>query len=197
MNNNWHNPENWNSDALVYNKKSDVLYFDSTAKYETAEYTVDVPDWANSFSLSFKAGNSRSATKEGAKDVGYIAVGTDSGVIAKTPMIKDNLTYVRYTLSAVPVQTEQLYITAEAYNSYGDEIDFYFGGFDIEFYETMPDSFNTEYYFLGKPTTESVQNINKKTSILPLAAAILLGIILIACFLLTRKEKHNETPESP
>ena len=88
MNNGWRNPENWNNNTLVYYEKSDVLYFDSTAEYETAVYAVSVPEWASSFSLSFKAGNSDSPAKAGAKDAGYMTVSTASGVIAKTPMIQ-------------------------------------------------------------------------------------------------------------
>jgi len=129
--NDWNNSENWSSSALAYSEKSNVLYFDSTAEYETAVYILSVPEEAGSFTLSFKAGNSHSAAKEGAKDTGYITVSTDSGVIAKTPMIQDNLTYVSYTLTDAPVQAEQLYITAEAYNSYGNSVDFYFGNFEL------------------------------------------------------------------
>ena len=73
----WHNPENWSSSTLVYSEKADILCFDSTAEYETASYTVSVPEEAGSFTLSFKAGNSHSAAKEGAKDTGYITVSTD------------------------------------------------------------------------------------------------------------------------
>ncbi len=188
----WHNPENWNNSSLIYSEKSDVLYFDSTAEYEKTVYTVSVPEWANSFSLSFKAGNSRSAAKEGAKDAGYITVGTDSGIIVKTPMIQDNLTYVNYTLASVPVQAEQLYITAEAYNSYGNTVDFYFGAFELEFSEAVPESFTTEYYFLAKPTTEKVQDINGRSAVFPIIAIALLALISSICVLSARKEKKNE-----
>ncbi len=196
MNNGWRNPENWNNNTLVYYEKSDVLYFDSTAEYETAVYAVSVPEWASSFSLSFKAGNSDSPAKAGAKDAGYMTVSTASGVIAKTPMIQDNSVYISYTLDTVPVQTDRLFITAEAYNSYGNGIDFYFGGFDIEFYETVPDSFITEHYFLKNPTTEKVQNINGTPSFLPIIAVALLALISSFSALRARKEKKNENPEN-
>ena len=191
MNNNWRNSESWSDSALVYSEKYDVLYFDSTAEFETAVYTIDVPDWASTFSLSFKAGNSRSVAKAGAKDAGYLTVGTDSGVIARTPMIQDNLTYVRYTLSAVPVQTEQLYITAEAYNSYGDEIDFYFGAFELEFSEAIPENFITGYYFSADPTTEKVQNPGGKPVILPIIAIALIAVVSLICAFAHRKGKEK------
>jgi len=189
---NWHNPENWSSSTLVYSEKDDILCFDSTAEYETASYTVSVPEEAGSFTLSFKAGNSHSAAKEGAKDAGYITVSTDSGVIAKTPMIQDNLTYVCYTLTDAPVQAEQLYITAEAYNSYGNIIDFYFGDFELEFSEAVPENFMTEYYFSTVPTTEKVQNLNGKPAVFPIIVLALLAPISLFCVLSSRKGKKNE-----
>lgn len=189
--NNWYNSENWNNSSLSYNESSDVLYFDSTSEYEKAEYTVSVPDWASSFSLSFKAGNGHSSAKEGAKDTGYITVGTDSGIIAKTPMIQDNSTYISYTLHTAPIQTEQLFITAEAYNSYSNNMDFYFGGFDIEFYETVPDSFITEHYFLAKPTTEKVQNINNTPAFLPIIGIVLLAAFSSFCAFTHKKENEK------
>lgn len=192
MSNNWCNTESWDNNALVYNKKANVLYFDSTAEYETAVYTVSVPEWTNSFSLSFKAGNSHSAAKVGAKDAGYITVGTDDGIIARTPMIEDNLTFVNYTLHNVPIQSEQLYITSEAYNSYGDSIDFYFGELNIEFYDTIPDGFITEYYFSAEPTTEKVQNTDGAPVFLPIIAIALFTLISSFCALHARKEKKNE-----
>ncbi len=192
MTDSWHNPENWNGNALAYSEKADVLYFDSTSEYETASYTVSVPEWANSFTLSFKAGNSRSAAKEGAKDAGYITIGADYGVIAKTPMIQDNLTYVSYTLTAAPVQAEQLYISAEAYNSYGNAVDFYFGDFELEFSEATPESFLTEYYFSAKPTNEKVQSINETSAVLPFIGIALLAAIPTIYALRIRKEKKNE-----
>ncbi len=192
MTDSWHNPENWKGNALAYSEKADVLYFDSTSEYETASCTVSVPEWADSFTLSFKAGNSHSAAKEGAKDAGYITVSTDSGVIAKTPMIQDNLTYVSYTLTDAPVQAEQLYITAEAYNSYGNEIDFYFGAFELEFSEATPESFLTEYYFSPVPTNEKVQNINGKPAVFPIIVLALLAPISLICVLSSRKGKKNE-----
>lgn len=187
--NDWHNPENWSSSTLAYSEKADILYFDSTAEYETAVYTLSVPEEAGFFTLSFKAGNSHSAAKEGAKDTGYITVSTDSGVIAKTPMIQDNLTYVCYTLTDAPVQTEQLYITAEAYNSYGNSIDFYFGDFELEFSEATPENFLTEYYFSTKPTTEKVQSINEIPVYLPIIGIALLALISSLCALRLRKEQ--------
>ncbi len=192
----WRSSENWNSSTLVYSEKSDVLYFDSTAEYETAVYALSVPEWANSFTLSFKAGNRNSTAKEGAKDTGYITVSTDSGVIARTPMIQDNLTYVNYTLSAVPVQTEQLYISAEAYNSYGNTVDFYFGAFELEFSEALPESLTTEYYFSATPTTEKVQNANGTPAVFPIIVMALLAPIFLICVLSARKEKKNENPQN-
>ncbi len=164
--NSWRNPENWNNSSVSYNKETDILYFNSTAEYEAAGYTVPVPEGASSFSLSFKAGNSRSITKTGAQDTGYITVSTEKGIISRTAMINNNTEYAVYSLgtaeSPVPVQCEQLFITAEAYNSYNNSIDFYFGGFNIEFYETLPDEIFTEYYFCSEKTEEKVQDINGK-----------------------------------
>lgn len=201
MNNDWCNPESWNSSTLAYSEKSDVLYFDSTAEYETAVYAIAIPEGARSFSMFFKAGNSRSAAKSGAEDVGYITVSGETAVIAKTEMIKNNTDYVLYTLgskeNAIPVQGGRLYIKAEAYNSYKNSIDFYFGDIEVNFYETVPDEIFASAYFNKEKTTEKVHNLNGKSAVLPLAAAILLGAMLIISFLNTRKAKHNENPKNP
>lgn len=200
MNSNWHNPENWSNSTLLYSEKADVLHFGSTSEYETAVYEIKIPEGVNAFSLSFKAGNSRSVAKPGAQDVGYITVSIDDFTIAKTEMIKNNTEYILYSLGSeekpVPVQNGMLYIKAEAYNSYKNNIDFYFGDIRINFYETASDAILPSAYFNEEKTTEKVQDINGKSAILPLAGVILLGIILIIRFSLTRKVKPHENPES-
>ena len=90
MNSNWQNPKNWSNSTLLYSEKADVLHFGSTSEYETAVYEIKIPEGVNAFSLSFKAGNSRSVAKPGAQDVGYITVSVNDFTIAKTEMIKNN-----------------------------------------------------------------------------------------------------------
>ncbi len=146
--NNWYALDNWNNSRLSYNKDKNVMFFDTNEEYEDAVISFPVPDDAKSFSLSFKIGNSCPVSKPGLQDSAKVTVGFGNSDLKEnvkgiaTPYIVDKDYFVIYSLGSEekPVciggdNPRCFYFQVEAHNADNDEMDVYFGNFDLQFYD--------------------------------------------------------------
>ena len=170
MEKDWYNPENWSNEKISYNQAKNVMFFDTEEEMEEAVISFPVPDNAQSFSLSFKIGNSCTTTKIGYEDCGKVTVGFGGkdnledihGV--STPNILGEEKFVIYSLGTeekpITINGEApkyLYFKVSAHNAAKDSMDVYFGDFDLRFYdEAGAVPFAEHVPFTTKQTDERV-----------------------------------------
>ena len=146
----WYSPENWSNKKISYNQAKNVMFFDTNEESEEAVISFPVPENAQSFSLSFKIGNSCVHNKIGNQDSGKVTVGFGGKDNAKeiygvsTPNILGEEKFVIYSLGTEekPIgirneAPEYLYFKVSVHNAAKDGMDVYFGDFDLQFYDEV------------------------------------------------------------
>ena len=146
----WYSPENWSNKKISYNQAKNVMFFDTDEESEEAVISFPVPENAQSFSLSFKIGNSCTSQKIGYQDCGKVTVGFGGKDNAEeiygvsTPNILGEEKFVIYSLGTEekPITIggeapKYLYFKVYAHNAANDGMDVYFGDFDLQFYDEV------------------------------------------------------------
>lgn len=208
----WYTAGNWNNDRISYNKEKNVLFFDEALKQEEATIKFPVPENAKSFSLSFKIGNRYPMGKPGTWDSAYVTVGfgaednSENVNTLRTPNVMGEEKFVSYSLGAAekPVgiigDPDFFYFKINASNARDDDLDVYFGDFELNFYDSTGAIQFSEYVpFKRNKTSEKVFMGDHM-------AGSLIGIYLLIAFIAavftvgvikTKKQygSHNEKEE--
>lgn len=181
----------WRGDHVVYPDRGNVYRFETNEKDTEAWYTADIPENAESFSLSLKIGNSYSARKPGYQDYAVVTVGCNSGSgsfeMLQSPYIQNEQKYIVLSLGneQSPVElwaeADQLFIKIEAHNAAEDEMDVFFGEPCVTFYDcSASNEFISEYLFYDLyrfEKTETDQNVFYENSmILPTILLFLFAV---------------------
>ncbi len=159
----------WKDAPLKYNERLNAMYFDSESEKEEAVYVVDIPENADSFSVSVKVGESNDLNIKGYQDSGRITVGygdgTNQEMSVTSQIISDKKEFVVLSLgdSANPISTgeaDKLYIKSEGRNFDGGKIDFYFCEPDVSFYEKTSETLINRNLVFDMTLTGEKININ-------------------------------------
>ena len=172
----------WCGDHVVYLDHDDVYHFETNEKDTEALYTADIPENAESFSLSLKIGNSYLARKPGYQDYAVVTVGYNSGSesfeMLQSPYIQNEQKYIVLSLGneqsplELWAEADQIFIKIDAHNAAEDEMDVFFGEPRVTFYDhSVSNKFISEYHFYNLyrfEKTETNQNVfYENTMILP------------------------------
>ena len=206
VNDDWYIAENWSNENITYLEDKNILYFNSNSKEEEAIITSPIPAEAKSFSFSFKMGNGYITHKIGYQDCGYATIGFgrngngDNIKISKgirTNNVLNERNFVEYSIGTakkpvgIKTDSDYFYFKINASNSGDDEMDVYFGDFELTFYEEEGYIPMSEYISFKENKTSETVFIDKHMT-LPLLGDIALIVIFLADFLFKifrRKEK--------
>lgn len=196
----------WRGDHVVYLARGDIYRFETNEKDTEAWYTADIPENAESFSLSLKIGNSYSAEKPGYQDYAVVTVGYNSGSgsfeMLQSPYIQNEQKYIVLSLGneQSPVElwaeADRLFIKIEAHNAADDEMDVFFGEPCVTFYDRgVSNEFISEYHFYDLyrfEITETDQNVFHENSMILPAILLFLFAVGIRFFHFWKREKERQ-----
>lgn len=209
INDNWYITENWSNENLSYHEGKNVLYFNTNSREEEAVITISVPNGAKSFSFSFKIGNGYITHKVGNQDSGYAIIGFGNDEkrdnVEKSSGIRTNSVFNKRNFINLSVGTEAksigiigepdyFYFIIHASNAGDDEMDVYFGDFELTFYDEEGYIPMSEYISFKESETNETIFIGEH-----MTWPVIVGALYLICFLavslkifMQKKDKEEE-----